>query len=214
MNTENPKETLDNAFKSADLGDKVWMFFTQNARTLLSTGIATLIILGIVIATMIGKSICQKAMKAAYLDAIQTHGRERFAQKYISNPLGGSVFLELGDESYKKKDYDQAAKYYHRAHIGLGGNIFGGRATLGEGMALAKLGRWEESEAIFAKSAEEKAYPLLIRGQALYFLALSIYGRGDTAKAKNALNQLINSQFPDHWKAKARALLKEIERGQ
>jgi tetratricopeptide (TPR) repeat protein len=150
-------------------------------------------------------------MKAAYLAAIQTGNRESFAQKYISNPLGGSVFLELGDEAYQKKEYQRAMDCYHHAHVSLGNNIFGGRAAIGEGITFMKLGNYAKGEAIFAEITEEKSYPPLIRGHAMYLLANGLYERQEFSKAKGTLNQLINSNFSSQWKAAARALLQEIE---
>jgi tetratricopeptide (TPR) repeat protein len=150
-------------------------------------------------------------MKAAYLEAMRTNTREPFAQKYISNPLGGTVFLGLGDEAYQEKKYQLAAEYYHHARVSLGSNIFGGRAAIGEAIARIKLGMPADGEAILAGIGGEKSYPALIRSQGIYFLANSLYGRGEFDKAKNTLNQLINGSFSDSWKTAAKALLREIE---
>jgi hypothetical protein len=48
---------------------------------------------------------------------MQMDMREYFARKYISNSLGGTIFLELGDEAYQKKEYQRAADYYCRGDI-------------------------------------------------------------------------------------------------
>ncbi|MDR1435208.1 MAG: hypothetical protein LBI77_02285 [Puniceicoccales bacterium] len=210
MNTENSKE-LNDAFKSADLNDKVWMFFAKYARALTSVAILALVVIAIVVITVIGKGICQRSMKAAYLEAIRTGNKKDFAQKYISKPLGGIVFLELADEAYREKEYQRAAGYYHRAAVSLGGNIFKGRAAIGEGVALIKSGSQREGETVLGKTSEEKSYPALIRANAMYLLAASIYDRKDLGRAKSILNQLLSGNFPDQWKDEARTLLQEIE---
>ncbi|MDR1590675.1 MAG: hypothetical protein LBR92_01605 [Puniceicoccales bacterium] len=211
MNKENSNENLNDAFKSADLSDKVWMFFTKYARPIASVAVVICLILGLVFIIMVGRSMCKRSMKVAYWETVQTNTRERFAQKYISNPLGGTVFLGLGDEAYQKKEYQRAADYYHHARVSLGGNILGGRAAIGEGIASIKSGLQADGEAILAGISGEKSYPPLIRSQGIYFLANSLYGRGEFDKAKNTLNQLINGNFPDSWKTAAKTLLQEIE---
>ncbi|MDR2812698.1 MAG: hypothetical protein LBB05_02870 [Puniceicoccales bacterium] len=214
MNTENANDELNDAFKSADLNDKVWMFFTKYARAVASTAIVVCIILGLALIIMVGRSMCKRSMKAAYWEATRTDTLEHFAQKYISNPLGGTVFLELGDKAYQKKEYRQAADYYHHARVSLGGNVFGGRAAIGEGIALIKLGLHTDGEVILAGVGEEKSYPMLVRGHGICLLANSLWERKELGKAKSTLNQLINGNFSDPWKTMAKALIQEIEIGQ
>jgi tetratricopeptide (TPR) repeat protein len=211
---EDSNESLDDAFKSADFSDKVWMFFSKYARPIASAGAVICLILCLVLIIMVGRSMCEKSMKAAYWEAIRTDKRERFAQKYISNPLGGTIFLELGDEAYQKQEYQRAADYYHHARVSLGGNILGGRAAIGEGIALIKSGLRAEGEGILGVVRDEKSYPTLIRGQGVYLLAHSLYGCGEFDRAKNTLNQLINGNFSDPWKVAGRVLLQEIEAAQ
>jgi hypothetical protein len=214
MSTENSNESLDDAFKSADFSDKVWMFFTKHARCLLALTAIICLFLGLTLTIMIGRNMCKRAMKAAYLEAIRTNTREHFAQKYISKSLGGATFLELGDEAYQKKEYRQAADYYHHARVSLGGNIFGGRAAIGEGMALIKSGLPTDGEAVLAVAIEEKTYPSLICSHAMYLLANSLYERQELGKAKSLSNRLIGGNFSNKLKTAAKALLQEIELAQ
>jgi tetratricopeptide (TPR) repeat protein len=211
---EESNESLDDAFKSADFSDKVWMFFTRYARPIASAGAVICLISCLALIIMVGRSMCEKFMKAAYWEAIQTDTRERFVRKYISNPLGGTIFLELGDEAYQKKEYQQAADYYHHARISLGSNILGSRAAIGEGIALIKSELRADGEGVLAAVRDEKSYPMSIRGQGAYLLAHSLYGCGESDKAKNMLNQLINGNFSDSWKIAGKTLLQEIEAAQ
>jgi tetratricopeptide (TPR) repeat protein len=211
---EDSNESLDDAFKSADFSDKVWMFFSKYARPIASAMAVICLIVCLALIIMIGRSMCKKSMKMAYWEAIRTDTRERFAQKYISNPLGGTVFLELGDEAYQKKEYQRAADYYHHARVSLGGNILGGRAAIGEGIALIKSGLRADGEGILMGIRDEQSYPTSIRGQGAYLLASSLYGCGEFDKAKNTLNQLINGNFSDPWKMEGKVLLREIEAAQ
>ncbi|MDR2806551.1 MAG: hypothetical protein LBB11_00105 [Puniceicoccales bacterium] len=207
---DSSKNTLNDAFQSADLDDKLWMFYSKHARALMSIAVLALVLSGIAIAIVIGYHVSEKRMKSAYLEAIHGGNREDFARKYCSTPLGGTVFLELADAAYQRKEYQQAADHYQRAAAGLGKNIFGGRAAIGEGTALLHLGLTSEGEALLSKVAEEQAYPLLIRGHGLWLLGSSIYERGDQNRAKAVLHKLANSNFPDCWKDKAKILLQEI----
>jgi tetratricopeptide (TPR) repeat protein len=207
---ENFSENLNNSFKSADLSDRVWMFFKKYSRAIASAVAIIGLLSGLALVVMVGRSICKKSMKSAYLKAIQPEEKESFARKYISKPLGGATFLELGDEAYRKKEYRRAADCYHHAYVSLGGNILGGRAAIGEGIALTKLGFPSESEAIFMRIAEQKSYAPLIRGHAMYLLASDLYERRELDKANRILNQLINGDFPNQWKAMAKVLSQEI----
>jgi tetratricopeptide (TPR) repeat protein len=210
-NDKSNEEALNDAFKSADLSDKVWMFFSQHRRTLALLTLAVLVLSGIIAAVIISRNIALQHLQSAYLEAMQTETREAFAQKYASAKLGGTVYLELADEAYQKKEYQKATDYYRKSLIGLGKNIFGSRAAIGEGLSLIKSGLQLEGEDVLARVVEEKAYPLSIRGNAFYLLANSTYERRDVAKAKSILHQLINSHFSDYWKDGAKALLHEIE---
>jgi tetratricopeptide (TPR) repeat protein len=207
---ENSNENLNDAFKSADLGDKMWMFFKKYSRAIVSAVAIIGLIFGLTFVIMVGRSICKKSMKSAYLEAIQPEEKENFARKYISKPLGGAIFLELGDEAYGKKEYRRAADCYHHAHVSLGDNILGWRAAIGEGVALAKLGLPLEGEEVFTRIAEKKSHPPSIRGQGMYLLANSLYERRELAKAKGILNQLINGNFSERWKVAAKALLQTM----
>ncbi|MDR0590837.1 MAG: hypothetical protein LBG09_03250 [Puniceicoccales bacterium] len=213
MNTNDQSngDPLNDAFKSADFGDKVWLFFSQHARLLTSLAIVTLAFFGIAAIVTLRNNMARRQRQSAYLEVLQTGARETFAQQHASEKLGGTVYLELGDEAYKKREYQRAADYYRRAAEGLGKSILGGRAALGESIALIKSGLHPEGEGILARVTEEKFYPPSIRNNALYLLANSNRERGDMGKAKGLLQQLANSPFADQWRAEAGALLREIE---
>jgi hypothetical protein len=213
MNTNDQfnDDPLNDAFKSADFGDKVWLFFSKHARLLTSLAIAILAFFGIAAIVTVRNNVARRQRQSAYLETLQTGARETFAQQYASEKLGGAVYLEMGDEAYQKKECRRAADYYRLAAEGLGRNIFGGRAALGEGIALIKSGLQPEGEGILGRIAEEKTYPPSIRGNALYLLANSNRERKDMGKAKSLLQQLVNSHFTDQWRAEAGALLREIE---
>jgi TolA-binding protein len=210
---QSTEDTLRGAFKSADLGDKAWLFFSQHGRPFKLLAIAIVLALGVGICATVSRTLAQRSMKAAYLDVLAGGDGEKFAKKYATSQLGGTVFLELGDGAYEKKEYNRAKDYYHRALEGLGRSIFAGRAALGESVALIKSGMVSEGEKLLAKIGEERSYPLSIRGNATYLLALSIYGRGNIDSAKNISNGLVNGNFPAHWKEKAEELLREIGMG-
>jgi tetratricopeptide (TPR) repeat protein len=213
MNTNDQSngDPLNDAFKSADFGDKVWLFFSQHVRLLASLAIVILTFFGIAAIVTVRNNMARRQRQSAYLEILQTGARETFAQRYASERLGGAVYLELGDEAYQKREYQRAADYYRRAADGLGKSIFGGRATLGEGIALIKSGLQPQGEGVLARVVEEKTYPPSIRGNALYLLANSNRERKDVGKAKSLLQQLANSHFTDQWRAEAGALLREIE---
>ncbi|MDR2201110.1 MAG: hypothetical protein LBN94_03315 [Puniceicoccales bacterium] len=212
---QSTEDTLKDAFKSADLGDRTWLFFTQHGRIFKLLAIAVVLCFGFGICIMIGRASSQKTMESSYFEVIrngdgENKNRENFARKYATKPLGGFIFLELADEAYGKKEYGPAKDYYHRARRGLGKNIFAGRAAIGESVALIKSGMVSEGETLLARIGEERSHPPAIRGNALYFLAVSMVGRGDINAAKNILNILLNSNFSAHWKGEGKKLLREI----
>jgi tetratricopeptide (TPR) repeat protein len=213
MNTNDQfnDDPLSDAFKSADFGDKVWLFFSQHVRLLTSLAIAILALSGIAAIVIVRNNVARRQRQSAYLEVLQTGARETFAQQHASEKLGGTVCLELGDGAYQKREYQRAADYYRRATEALGKNIFGGRAALGEGIALIKSGSQPQGEGVLARVVEEKTYPPSIRGNALYLLANSNRERKDMGKAKSLLQQLANSHFTDQWRAEAGVLLREIE---
>jgi tetratricopeptide (TPR) repeat protein len=209
MNTENSNEDLDDIFKSADLGDKVWLFFSKYSRMLISTMVVMGLILVLALVIIVGRSICKRSMKMAYLDAIQSENKECFAQKYVSNPLGGAVYLELGDEAYGKKEYKKAAQYYHLACIGLGETIFGGRAAIGESVSLIRAGLIQEGEEALRKITKKK-YPKHVYGNAMYLLGVNLMSRGERQQASEWLNNVINGDFFQPLKEQSKKLLYQL----
>ncbi|MDR1303544.1 MAG: hypothetical protein LBJ81_02910 [Puniceicoccales bacterium] len=213
MNTNDQSngDPLNDAFKSADFGDKVWLFFSQHTRFFASLTIAILAFFGIAAIVTVRNNMARRRRQSAYLEALQTGERETFAERYASEKLGGAAYLELGDEAYQKREYQRAVDYYRRAADALGKNIFGGRAAIGEGIALIKSGLQPEGEGVLTSVSEEKTYPPTIRGNALYLLANSSRERKDMGKAKGLLQQLAGGHFTDQWRTEAEALLREIE---
>jgi hypothetical protein len=207
---ESGEGVIEEALKTVDFSDRLWMFCSKYTRFLASFGIALIVISAIAVALMIGRSIFRKNMERNYCDAIYVEDKEAFAKKYCSEKLGGAVFLELGDRAYRDRDYNKASNYYHCASKSLGGNIFGGRAIIGESIALIRSGEIESGENLLAKIAEEKSYPNLIRGKAMYLLAVNLWDRKETHRAKDLCNKLANSHFPEEWKNEAQLLLREI----
>ncbi|MDR1366409.1 MAG: hypothetical protein LBJ13_00670 [Puniceicoccales bacterium] len=209
MNTENSNEDLDDIFKSSDLGDKIWLFFSKYSRVLASMAIVFGLILLLTLVIITGRSICKRSMKAAYWHAIQSGNKECFAQKYVSNPLGGSVYLELGDEAYVKKEYEKAIKYYHLARIGLGESIFGGRAAIGESVSQINAGLIQEGEEGL-KKITEGPYPNHVLVHATYLLALNLISRGERRYVREWLNKITNGNFLQPMKDHVKKLFCQI----
>jgi hypothetical protein len=209
MNTENSNENLNDALNSANLGDRMWLFFSKYSQLLLSMAAVFGLILILILVIMAGRTICRWSMELAYSNAIHSGNREHFAQKYVSDQLGGIVYLGLGDEAYVEKEYKKAAQYYHLARIGLGESIFGGRAMIGESIALMHLGLIPEGEEILKKVTEEK-YPSHVYGNAMYLLATNAADNGERRRAREWLSKIVNGDFFQPFKEQSQRLFSQL----
>ncbi|MDR0418001.1 MAG: hypothetical protein LBH08_01015 [Puniceicoccales bacterium] len=175
----------------------------------MSIAIVVGLILLLTLIIITGRSICKRSMKAAYWQAVQSENKECFAQKYVSNPLGGSIYLELGDKAYKEKEYEKAAKYYHLARIGLGKSIFGGRAAIGESISQMHAGFIQEGEEGLKKIMEE-SYPSHVIVYAMYLWAINLMSKGERRHVREWLNKIMNGDFIQPMKEQAQKLFCQI----
>ncbi len=204
---KNTSDSLQEALKSASFGDKMWLFFTENLPIFIKIGVGILVVMILLTAIAIGKSIAHRSMEREFNDALISGDIEKFVKKYENEKLSGILFLELGDKAYKDQDFTKASKYYKLAANAFDDDIFEGKAMLSEGIALSRNENFSEAEKIFEKISNENKYLHFIRGEAMWLLGMNFWQQQELRKSKDIFNKLVNGNFSSIWQKKAEKIL-------
>lgn len=210
MSEEFNGDQLTDPSQSVSFGDRVWVFCMQHIRVLKQLGIVlvTIALLGVI--AVVAHSVSKHSREQAYINAQLSGDIESFARKYPNSPLAGTCFMELGNRAYGQQKFSKAKEYYHRAVNAFGYDVFGGKAEICEGMAQIREGNIDAGENLLRNIGESKKYPGYIRGKALWSLGMNLWGRKETAKAKDLFNKLKICTYSSYWQDRAEKILKEI----
>jgi len=201
---------VDDAFRDADVEDKVWLFWQKHGKAIIfGGGLALVFVLGFQ-----GYQLYQEnqisQMQADYL-AVAMGAPEvlqSFGLSHSGQPLGAFALLRAADDRYIAGDYTEAATLYEEAIPGLTGTAFGGRAELGAAMSLIKGGQSEAGQAALERISADGSLLGAIRGEATFNLALLMLAAKDYEAANRYLNVLSTISQAEIW-AQRGSLLRE-----
>jgi hypothetical protein len=170
-NMKNNDNGLGEVFQSAELSDRMWLFFQKNSK-------AVLIITATVIA--VAMMFCfQKLwsnheianMGRAYASLITKEDRILFVKKYKKYPLAGAVSLLLGDDYLESLEYEFARSAYKNAGAILKHHLLFPRTVIGQAMAEYKLNNITGAEKLLNSVIYNRKIDRVFRGNAAYALA-------------------------------------------
>ena len=201
---------VDDAFRDADVEDKVWLFWQRNKNLFYS--IAIIAILAVVTVQGLDMYRTQQTnkMQAAYSQITDPTQRVEFAKDYADQPLGGVTFLELADHAYAKENYSAAAKNYKLAQAPLSGTIFESRAKLGYAMAEIKDGQSDKGIELLKELANNSHMLEAIRAEAAYNVALIASAQNNNAEARKWIDFITHLQFNGVWQTQADMLAQSL----
>ncbi|MDR1173278.1 MAG: hypothetical protein LBK24_00590 [Puniceicoccales bacterium] len=198
---KNNDDGLGEAFQSAELGDRIWLFFQKNSKTVL-----------IITATMVAIAVMfcfQKLwsnheitnMKRAYA-SLETKGdRTLFVKKYKKYPLAGAVSLLLGDGYLESLEYESARAAYKNAGAILKHHLLFPRAVIGQAMAEYRLNNAAGAEKLLNSVIYNKKVDGVFRGNAAYTLANMLKNERKSEQLDSLLKDVSNidlsSEFVD-----------------
>ncbi len=205
---------VDDDFQDADFEDKVWLFWKRHGKKTIATAVVVFFaILGAIIYTQ-GKKIHEANLQEEYAAATTPEARRAFAEAHRSDPMSGTAFYGLANELLKDGKFEEAAKDYAAA-----AEVFGAlsddafvlardNAKIGEAISLSKAGKAAEAKELFKALAGTLKTESVVRGQAMYNLAVLALAEDDIAGARAWLDEMDRSlPAQSFWITEKRGLI-------
>ncbi len=188
---------MDEAFQSASIGDKLWLFFHKNVRKLTITFSAIgCCVLFFVLFTLFKSQHVQKIQKS-YAAIITDDDRISFIKKYPSSMLAGMTALTVADKSFSQDDFQNAYNYYTSAYRALKNTILQHRAQIGQGLSLYQSQKPDEAKKILMAIVDDKTADTALRSCAAYYLAAILQSGNDEQSLVAFLQHVETLDFPN-----------------
>ncbi len=205
---------VDEDFQDADFEDKVWLFWKRHGRKTIAAAVLVFCaILGAIIYVQ-GKKIHEENLQEEYAQAKTLEARRAFATAHTSDPISGAVFCMLADELFRQGKFEEAAKDYEesaKVYAEFPDDDFvlaRDNARKSAAIALTKAGKNTEAKEIFKSLASTMKTESLVRGEAMYNLAVLALAENDLPTARMWLDEMDRSlPSQNFWSIEKRALL-------
>jgi hypothetical protein len=168
---KNNDNGLGEAFQSAELSDRMWLFFQKNSQTIL---VITATVVAIAVTFCLQKLWSNHEianMKRAYASLVTKEDRILFVKKYKKYPLAGAVSLLLGDDHLESLEYESARSAYESAGAILKHHLLFPRTVVGQAMAEYKSNNVAGAEKLLNSVIYNGKFDGVFRGNAAYVLA-------------------------------------------
>ncbi|MGC9452316.1 MAG: tetratricopeptide repeat protein [Oceanipulchritudo sp.] len=129
-----------------------------------------------------------------------------FIEEHPEHQLSGLAQLQVADERYGEGEYGVAAEQYADAADIFEDPTLVSRALLGQGMSLLQSGRTEDGHSVLEAIALDSSALDQTRGEAAYHLAVSYWEAGETEKALEATDIILQLEGASLWVFRANAL--------
>lgn len=200
---------IDEAFKEAEFEDKLWLFWNRNKSyiitAILAAFFATIAVQGVHVYRKNRLLAVQEEFAAA------TTGEQKiaFATTHPGNPLAAIALLSAADEQYTAQSFDRAASLYADAAIAAAKTPeLKARATLGQGIALARGGNVSQAMDVLQALAGDTSAADAFRAQAAYHFATLALENGQTDRARSSLQSILALRYAGPWREQAEDLLR------
>lgn len=170
-NMKNNDNGLGEAFQSAELSDRTWLFFQKNSRTVLTVTAIVIAVAAMLCFQKLWSTHEISNMEKAYASLKTREDRTHFIKKYKKYPLAGAVSLLLGDEYLEGLEYESAKAAYKNAGTILKHHLLFPRAVIGQAMAEYKSNNTTGAEKLLNSVIYNKKFDEVFRGNAAYALA-------------------------------------------
>lgn len=172
---------VDKDFEEADFEDKVWLFWKRHGKKTVWAGVLIFVLCFAGIVWTQSKQIRAESLRETYAGLNDDAARAAFAKSHLSDPIAGTVLLELAAKQVEKKDFAGAAENYE-----LAARVFEpveviarDRSRFAAAECLYRAGQAEKAEDILKSLAGTLETDETVRGQAMWALALVAYGKDD-----------------------------------
>ena len=187
---------MEEAFKAASIGDKLWLFFHKNIRKLtIIFSVIGCCILFFALFTLFKSQHVQKIQRS-YADIMTDDDRISFVKKYPSSILAGMTALTIADKSFSQDDFQNAYDYYTSAYRALKHTILRHRAQIGQGLSMYQSQRQDVAKKILMAVIDDKSADMAFRSCAAYYLAAILQSSNDEQSLTSFLKHVESLNFP------------------
>ena len=152
----------------------------------------------------------EEAIRMEYAAASTLEQRLEFAQEHPDHALAALARLLVADARYEEGAFAEAAELYGAAVDGFSDPTFGSRARLGQAMSLLRSGETEAGQAVLRAVALDAGALDQTRGEAAYHLAVSYWEAGDTEKALEMADVILQLDDAAFWAFRANSLRERL----
>ncbi len=184
---------VDDAFKEADIDDKMWLWWQKNRNFLIMLTVGTLLVVAGIESYKLFKRQSLEKMQSRYNNAAAEESSAllmEFSEAYSGKPLGGAALLQVADEKFSEEGYSAAAMQYADAAESLKGTHLYGRAKLGQAVSLHLSGESDRAKPMLEELTNDAGVLLGLRSQAAYYLTLIAMQNDDLETAREWLNRI------------------------
>ncbi|MDR2777095.1 MAG: hypothetical protein LBB17_03590 [Puniceicoccales bacterium] len=189
---KNNDNGLGEAFQSAELSDRIWLFFQKNSKMVL---IITAIMVAIAVIFCFQKLWTNHEianMERAYASLETKEDRTLFVKKYKKFMLAGAVSLLLGDDYLKNLEYESARSAYKNAGSILKHHLLFPRAVISQAMVEYRLNNVAGAEKLLNSVIYNRKIDGVFRGNAAYALANMLKNERKSEQLDSLLQDVSN----------------------
>lgn len=139
-----------------------------------------------------------------------TSGLNAFIAKYPEHPLTGLALLRLGHEDFQNEKFAEAAEKYLRAIGLIEDAALVQRATIGQGVALIRVGQVDAGIGVLKALAENPAGFQSARAEAAYNVAVAYWEKQNFAEMDKAIKQIEGMEQSGVWAFRASQLRSRV----
>ncbi|MEX0330847.1 MAG: tetratricopeptide repeat protein [Puniceicoccaceae bacterium] len=190
----------------ADIEERFNDFWKKNGTGIFGgIAIGAAIVIGIQLVQYFGdkkeESIREEFSLAATPDA-----KLEFAGSHGDHQLAALAQLQVADARYDEGAFEEAASFYAESAKVFVDATLVSRAILGQGMSLLQAGQTESGRGVLEAVARDSSALDQTRGEAAYHLAISHWEAGETEKAIEATDIILQLDSAPFWAFKANSL--------
>lgn len=174
---------LDEQLEGVEFDDKVWLYWTRNKKSIVSSVVLAFAIIIGVNSWKLYKASAEQSRADAFEKASTPAQLADFAKQYSGSKLAGVALLQNADAAYKDGKFAEAKSLYADAKKDLKGTILLGKALLGEAVSACETDK-AAGEILLKAAFEDSKIDAVYRAQAGYLYGTVLEQKGDKQSAK------------------------------
>jgi len=152
----------------------------------------------------------EQSVQDAFLGADTSEARLQFVREHPDHQLAGLAQLKVADARYEEGSFQEAADLYAASSKVFEDPTLVSRALLGQGVSLLQAGSTENGRALLNAVALDASALDQTRGEAAYTLAVSYWESGETEKALELTDVILQLEGAQFWAFRANALRERL----